>query len=353
MSTAAVIPNPRRPRRQAPRLSPRPRPQRRKSPNRPHGGRREPRCSPGRGGRRPEHHILETTIPILSNLLIEAHDASSRSQPQTSSRTLSTQGYSHGQKGRAFATVPARKLYDYIKLLPPGDISVKLLENDWVRIQAGRSNTKMVGMGARQLSAIPTIGSLPKVTLPVTVLRALIAHTISAVSMEESRYTLTAALLLLEPNKVSMVSTDGTRLALAEKDETLVGVTAARKLLIPYQALHDLASLLASTKSETVEIAESDTTLYMVIGDREYTSRRSRGRFPTTRLSYLRATPTGLSCVPWMLSRSVRRVAQFTDQKSSGVKLALGANALKISASTTETGESEDTLDAPYASEQS
>ena len=157
--------------------------------------------------------------------------------------------------------------------MPAGDISIKLLDNDWVRIQAGRSNTKMVGMARDSYPAIPTIGSLPKVTLPTTVLRSLIAHTISAVSTEESRYTLTAALLLLEPNKVSMVSTDGTCLALAEKDETLEGVTAPRKLLIPYQALHDLASLLASTKSETVEIAESDTTLYMVIGDREYTSR--------------------------------------------------------------------------------
>ena len=170
--------------------------------------------------------------------------------------------------------------------------------------------------------------------------------------MEESRYTLTAALLLLEPTKVSMVSTDGTRLALAEKDETLVGVTAARKLLIPYQALHDLASLLASTKSETVEIAESDTTLYIVIGDREYTSRKKSGSFPNYAAVMPQSNTNKVILRAVDVERSVRRVAQFTDQKSSGVKLALGANALKISASTTESGESEDTLDAPYASEQ-
>jgi DNA polymerase-3 subunit beta len=250
------------------------------------------------------------------------------------------------------ATVPARKLYDYLKLLPAGDISIKLLGNDWIRIQAGRSNTKMVGMARDSYPAIPTIGSLPKVTLPITTLRSLIAHTISAVSTEESRYTLTASLLLLEPTKVSMVSTDGTRLALAEKDETLESVTAPRKLLVPYQALHDLSSLLASTKSDTIEIGESDTTLFMVIGDREYTTRKKGGSFP----NYLAVMPQSntnkviLRTVD--VERSVRRVAQFTDQKSNGVKIELGANALKISASTTESGESEDTIDCPYASEQ-
>jgi len=293
----------------------------------------------------------KTTIPILSNLLIEAHDGFLKIAASNIEQTLSTKATATVKKP-GVATVPARKLYDYIKLLPPGDISIKLLENDWVRIQAGRSNTKMVGMARDNYPAIPTIGSLPKVTLPVTVLRALIAHTISAVSTEESRYTLTAALLLLEPTKVSMVSTDGTRLALAEKDETLVGVSAARKLLIPYQALHDLASLLASTKSETVEIAESDTTLYMVIGDREYTSRKKSGSFPNYAAVMPQSNTNKVILRAVDVERSVRRVAQFTDQKSSGVKLALGANALKISASTTESGESEDTIDAPYASEQ-
>jgi len=293
----------------------------------------------------------KTTIPILANLLIEAHDGALKIAASNIEQTLSTKAPATVKKP-GVATVPARKLYDYIKLLPAGDISIKLLENDWVRIQAGRSNTKMVGMARDNYPAIPTIGSLPKVTLPTTVLRSLIAHTISAVSTEESRYTLTAALLLLEPNKVSMVSTDGTRLALAEKDETLAGVTDARKLLIPQQALHDLASLLASTKSETVEIAESDTTIFMVIGDREYTTRKRSGAFPNYEAVIPRANNNAVILRTVDVERSVRRVAQFTDQKSSGVKFSLGANALKISASNTDSGESEDTIDAPYASDQ-
>jgi DNA polymerase-3 subunit beta len=291
-----------------------------------------------------------TTIPILSNLLLEAHDGFLKISATNIEQSLTTKAPATVKKA-GVATVPARKLYDYLKLLPSCDISIKLLDNDWIRIQAGRSNTKMVGMARDSYPAIPTTGALPKVTLPTATLRSLIAHTISAVSMEESRYTLTASLLLLEPTKVTMVSTDGTRLALAEKAETLDGVTAPRKLLVPYQALHDLSSLLASTKSDTIEIAESETTLYMVIGDREYTTRKKAGSFPNYEAVMPRSNTNRVILRTVDVERSVRRVAQFTDQKSSGVKLELGANALKISASTTESGESEDIIDAPYAAD--
>jgi DNA polymerase-3 subunit beta len=107
----------------------------------------------------------KTTIPILSNLLIEAQDGFLKIAASNIEQTLTTKAPAIVKK-TGVATVPARKLYDYIKLLPAGDMSIKLLENDWVRIQAGRSNTKIVGMARDSYPAIPTVGSLPKVTLP-------------------------------------------------------------------------------------------------------------------------------------------------------------------------------------------
>src|SRR5258706_13034587 len=111
----------------------------------------------------------------------------------------------------------------------------------------------------RELSKISAIIVVSR----VSVLRSLIAHTIVAVSSEEQRYVLNAALLLLEPKKISMVATDGHRLAVAEKDEHagLSGVATARKLLIPGKALHDLVSLLGSTNAESVELFEASTSI--------------------------------------------------------------------------------------------
>src|ERR1700681_2102750 len=93
----------------------------------------------------------KTTIPILSNFLFEATEAEGGWLTITATdldQSLRTSCPAKVKKPGA-CTIPARKLYDYIKLLPDGDISIKLMDNHWVQIRAGRSNTKMVGM-ARQ-----------------------------------------------------------------------------------------------------------------------------------------------------------------------------------------------------------
>src|SRR6266849_418099 len=87
----------------------------------------------------------KTTIPILSNYLFEA--AGDRLELTATDLDLSLRtSCSVKVKKEGSCTIPARKLYDYVKLLPDGDISIKLLENHWISIRCGRSNTKMVGM---------------------------------------------------------------------------------------------------------------------------------------------------------------------------------------------------------------
>src|ERR1700733_15315753 len=92
----------------------------------------------------------KTTIPILSNFLFEA----TADEGDTGRLTITATDHDQSLhtscpakvKKPGTCTIPARKLYDYIKLLPEGDISIKLMDNHWVQIRAGRSNTKMVGM---------------------------------------------------------------------------------------------------------------------------------------------------------------------------------------------------------------
>src|SRR3954451_6823124 len=86
----------------------------------------------------------KTTIPILSNFLLEASDGKLTITATDLDLSLRTSCPAKVKKEGA-CTVPARKLYEYVKLLGDGDISIKLLENHWVQIRSGRSNTKMVG----------------------------------------------------------------------------------------------------------------------------------------------------------------------------------------------------------------
>src|SRR5271156_6952602 len=130
----------------------------------------------------------KTTIPILSNFLLEADGDRLNITATDLDQAIRTSAAVKVKKAGS-CTIPARKLYDYIKLLPDGDISIKLLDNHWVQIRSGRSNTKMVGMARAnfpQVSEFPTSGAFK---ISVASLRNLISKTIFAISNEESRYT--------------------------------------------------------------------------------------------------------------------------------------------------------------------
>jgi DNA polymerase-3 subunit beta len=204
----------------------------------------------------------KTTIPILSNFLFEASDDKLTITATDLDQSLRTSCAAKVKKAGA-CTIPARKLYDYIKLLPEGDISIKLMDNHWVQIRAGRSNTKMVGMARANFPQVPDFPASGAVKISVSSLRNMVSKTIFAISNEESRYTLNGALMVLKAESMAMVATDGHRLAHIEKlGETLDGVSGEKKTLIPRKALSELSSLLGATEAETLEFADDDQTLF-------------------------------------------------------------------------------------------
>ena len=290
----------------------------------------------------------KTTIPILSNFLFEAADGTLTITATDLDQSLRTSCAAKVKKAGA-CTIPARKLYDYIKLLPDGDISMKLMDNHWVQIRAGRSNTKMVGMARAnfpQVAEFPSAGAF-KISAPS--LANMIAKTIFAISNEESRYTLNGALLVLKAESMAMVATDGHRLAHIEKlGESLAGISGEKKTLIPRKALSEISSLLANTESETIEFADDDQTLFFRVGGRVLTSRKLTGQFPNYEAVLPRDNTKFVIVRSEDLMSSIQRVAQFADERSGAIKIRLEQNELKLSASSTDAGESEDIIETPY-----
>src|SRR2546427_586543 len=197
----------------------------------------------------------KTTIPILSNYLFEA--AGDKLSLTATDLDLSLRtACSAKVKKEGSCTIPARKLHDYVKLLPDADITIKLLENHWVSIRCGRSNTKMVGMARSNFPSLPAFPTAGVVKIPAQVLRGMIAKTGFAIANEESRYTLNGALMVLKPESITVNGED--------------------------------------------------------------------------------------------LSAAISRVAQFADERSRAVRIKLEKGELKLSASSTESGESEDSLETNY-----
>jgi DNA polymerase-3 subunit beta len=290
----------------------------------------------------------KTTIPILSNYLFEA--AGNKLTLTATDLDLSLRTSCDVKvKKEGSCTIPARKLYDYVKLLPDADLTIKLLENHWISIRCGRSNTKMVGMAKSNFPSLPVFPSAGAVQIPAKVLRALIAKTGFSIASEESRYTLNGGLMIIKPESITMVATDGHRLAHVERSgEKFEGVSGELKTLIPKKAMDELKSLLDSTEAETVDFAKDDSTLFFRIGPRLLTSRQLTGQFPNFEAVLPKDNNKIINLHSAELSAAIARVAQFADERSRAVRIKLEKGELKLSASSTETGESEDSLEVDY-----
>ena len=292
----------------------------------------------------------KTTIPILSNYLFEA--AADKLSLTATDLDLSLRTSCNAKvKKEGSCTIPARKLYDYVKLLPDADITIKLLENHWVSIRCGRSNTKMVGMARSNFPTLPVFPSAGVVKIPAQVLRSMIAKTSFAIASEESRYTLNGALMVLKPESITMVATDGHRLAHIERaGEKFEGVSGEMKTLVPKKAMDELKSLLDSDV-ETIEFAKDESTLYFRVGPRLLTSRQLTGQFPNYEAVLPKDNNKSVLIQGEELSSAIARVAQFADERSHAVRLRLDKGELKLSASSPETGESEDSIEVAYTSD--
>jgi DNA polymerase III subunit beta len=207
-------------------------------------------------------------------------------------------------------------------------------------------------MARSNFPSLPVFPTSGVVNIPAQVLRGMIARTSFAIANEESRYTLNGALMVLKPESITMVATDGHRLAHVERaGEKFEGVSGELKTLIPKKAMDELRSLVDSTDVETIEFAKDESTLFFRIGPRLLTSRQLTGQFPNYEAVLPKDNSKSIALHGDDLAGAIARVAQFADERSRAVRLKLEKGELKLSASSTETGESEDSIETDYQGE--
>jgi DNA polymerase III subunit beta len=292
----------------------------------------------------------KTTIPILGNLLCEA--SGNRITLTATDLELSIRTSCEAKvKKEGAGTIPAKKLLELVRLLPEGDIRFKLLENNWVQITADRKNYKMVGMSKDNFPAIPSFPH-PVATIPAKILSSLIARTAFAISNEESRYTLNGALLLLKPDTIAMVATDGHRLSVAEIDHKFEGLGREVRPLVPKKALAEVLRLATEAGEDAeIEFALDESHLFFRAGERLLISRMLTGQFPNYEAVLPRDNNRKVVIEREELNNAVRRVAQLADTRSHAVKLSVSTEGVEISASSPEYGEAKETLEKEYKGE--
>ncbi len=292
----------------------------------------------------------KTTIPILSNVLLEVLDSSLRISATDLELGVRC-GCPAKVKKEGVGTVPAKRLLEIVRSLPDAEVKFKILENHWVQVTCDRSSFKLVGMAKDSFPVLPAAPK-PLVAIPSDVLTSLIQRTIFAISSEESRYTLNGALLLLKPDSISMVATDGHRLGLVEQQLPIAGLSSELRVLIPKKAMGELLRLLAEgNEAKPVQFSQDESHLFFTAGERVLISRKLTGQFPNYEAVLPRENNRVIQLDKDLITATIRRVALLADERSRAIRIQLDKGRLEVFSSSGEYGEAHESLDVQYQGE--
>ena len=290
----------------------------------------------------------KTTIPILSNVLLEARGDRLHLTATDLELGMRTSCPARVKK-EGSGTIPARKLLDYVRLLPDADITVKFAENHWASFNCGRSRTRIAGMSRESFPELPPMPETAA-RIPVKQLATMISRTMFAISMEESRFTLNGAATAagaMAIKEFTMVATDGHRLAYTHSNG---GSHGSYRSLVPRKAMAEITRLAdGAADGAEVGFAGDDNHLFFEFGPRLLITRKLTGNFP----DYDRVLPqdnTNIATVSKDEAKAaIERVAQFADERSRAIRVQFAAGEIRVFASSMETGESEESIPTEYS----
>lgn len=286
-------------------------------------------------------------IPVLGTLLIRA-DSKGVSVTATDME-LGGIAYCPGTvKTDGCAAISAQRLADYVRMLPDADLVLKTQTNGWISLSCGRSRSRI---------ATIDVGSFPELPKPpregtsfaAGLLARLIEKASVAISSESVNTSLAGALLILENAGLSMVATDGHRLALAKASASLRAVNKPTQVLIPRKTLTAFLRFADGRNDQPVRCAITDNHLFFVWQERLLFSRKLSGSFPDYERVLPRSHAASLSLSRNDFRSAIERVAQFSESKTRCVVVEVSTNQVCVRAQDAAIGESEESIPVTYS----
>ena len=291
----------------------------------------------------------KNTIPILGNVLIQANGDGQVNLVATDLEVgLRSHCSASVAKGGSL-TIPAKKLYEIVRALPDTDIKIKEGVKGAVRVAADKFDSRMQTLPRDDFPTLPESGDqATSVVLPRTGLWEMVHKTQFAITGEDTRYFLNGALLVLKPGEMSLVATDGHRLALVSTTrEKSDGEEAKLEAILPKKTLWELARLLGDGE-DGIRYTSSENHLFFDVDGRQLISRVIDAQFP----AYDRVIPKGndktIEFERDRLTSAIKRVALLSSERSRAVKFQIEANKVDITSSSPEVGEATEALSVEY-----
>jgi len=290
----------------------------------------------------------KNTIPILANVLMEAKGDEVRFLATDLEVALRSKCQATIAKGGSL-TLPAKKFYEIVRSLPETDIRIAE-DKGGVKVAADRFDSRMQTLPREDFPTLPESGGTPSATLPRTSVKEMVSKTQFAITGEDTRFFLNGALFVLKPHEMSLVATDGHRLAIvtvAREGQNKKDPDEVRAIL-PKKTLGELARLLNEGDGD-IAYERGENHLFFDVGGRLLISRMIDGQFP----AYERVIPKGndkhIEFERDRLTNAVKRVALLSNERSRAVKIQIDKGKVDVSSSSPDLGEAKETLPVDYS----
>lgn len=297
----------------------------------------------------------KAAMPILSNVLIEA---------EKDHISLTTTNLDLGIRCRIKAevkeggsvTLPVKRLAGIVRELPNVDVSVDAAANHQVKIASGGSHFKIMGLGAEEFPKLPDTAEDKTFALEQLELAAMLGNVAYAQSTDETRYILNGVYFNFKDGKLSLVATDGRRLALVGK-EMPVPAGSAGAIILPAKTVAELLRLLGKGEKLKIAFNERRAAFQIETGkdssgltDSIYLfSKVVEGNYPNYQQVIPKETHQRIKLERELFLQCVHRAALVTSEKSNSVKIKVSANLLEITASSPDFGESHESMAISYS----
>ena len=287
----------------------------------------------------------KTTLPVLSNVLVEATKQGLRLSGTDLDIAVST-AVAADVDAEGAVTLPAKKLSDIVRELPSAPIRVTTAGEQRVSLECGRSKFKLLGLPREEFPSFPPVKFDKAWKAPAELVHKLVAHVAFAASTEESRPILNGVLWELRPDRMRMVATNGHRLA--KMDVPATGGSTA-DLIVPPKALEQVRKLFAPDAQ--VEIAKSENHIGFRAGGTLVYSRLIEGPYPNYEQVIPRENDKSATVDKAALTAALRRMSVVASDQTHRIRMALSGGAAKFSVQTPDLGEAQDELALTYEGE--
>ena len=287
----------------------------------------------------------KTTLPVLSNVLVEATKQGIRLSGTDLDIAVGTL-VAADVDAEGAVTLPAKKLSDIVRELPSAPIRVTAAGEQRVSLECGRTKFKLLGLAREEFPSFPAVKFDKAWKTDAGIVHKLVGHVAFAASTEESRPILNGVLWELRPDRMRMVATNGHRLA--KMDVPASGGSTA-DLIVPPKALEQVRRLFAPEAS--VEIAKSENHIGFRAGGTQVFSRLIEGPYPNYEQVIPRENDKSATVDKSALISALRRMSVVASDQTHRIRLAFAGAAAKFSVQTPDLGEAQDELALTYEGE--